>query len=223
MRIGVLCEGISDFPVIKNIIHAFFDEDDIIVNPLPEIPVVYNQKQPNNISGGWLEVPEFIKHAEFHQALIMYDYVIVQIDTDVSEQSGFDVSHTLIKNDLDVFYQSVQNKIMSWVDENSKTIAQAKKDKIIFCIAVHSIEYWLLIHRYPTCIGQKDDCFEKIRSLMAQENIANSTSKNLLAKKHRAYQEWTRDFSNRSVLNALAEQSMSLQNFYCQLDAISAP
>lgn len=161
MRIGVICEGVTDFPVIRNILYAFFREDQIdLLQRLPDIPVNYSHAQPNNISGGWREIPKFLFNAEFRQSVSLFDYLIVQIDTDVCELAGFDVvPQSMADHDIAGFYERIKAKLAEWIDQGEPNFFAKHQHKLIFCISVHSLEYWLLIHQYPHCVGQKHDCF----------------------------------------------------------------
>ncbi|MDA3557122.1 hypothetical protein MKL42_06330 [Acinetobacter sp. AOR15_HL] len=164
MKLGVICEGPTDFHVLKHTIQAYLDPIQI-----RDIQPPLNAQQTQIASdawGGWEKVSEYLKSEDFLILLENMDYVVIQIDTDVCEHRNFNVSPiSLANNDHNLFYDAVKQKLLEWIDSagipfnkkkakrfihyqnlRNRKISISYIDKIIFAISVHSLECWLLAY-----------------------------------------------------------------------------
>ncbi|MCK5539270.1 MAG: hypothetical protein KAI79_20780 [Bacteroidales bacterium] len=87
---GLITEGITDQIVIENILMGYFDsnEDDIDFKELQPLKDATDECG----YGGWSKVLEYCKSSKFKGTLRFNDYIIIQIDTDVSDAYG--ISHS---------------------------------------------------------------------------------------------------------------------------------
>jgi hypothetical protein len=185
-----ITEGITDQKVISNILIGFFNDRNITINWL----------QPPKIgkSGGYGEVFKYCRSRRFRKAFDDHEYVIIHIDSDIS--SRFNVFHQDENGKLLTPEQLIE-KVIDFYDQNAS--------RIIFAIAVHSIECWLL----PLCLPEKkaeiDDCM----------NILKRDLPNFQPKDHKYYQEISMEYANKSSLLKLYPENPSLKIFIEQLES----
>lgn len=139
---GLITEGLTDQIVIENILSGYFKTNDLMVNPLqPE-----RDKDNDNKSGhgGWTLVFKYCESEDFKEAFQFNDYVIIQIDTDRSPDTNYKILHQDENGKLlspEQLIEKVQEKFKSLIGED---FYRDYSNRIIFAIAVHSTECWLL-------------------------------------------------------------------------------
>ncbi|MCP4134139.1 MAG: phage tail protein [bacterium] len=140
---GLITEGVTDQIIIENILNGYFKSDDIIVNELQPLRDETDSNRSENY-GGWTLVFNYCKSNKFKEAFPFNDYIIIQIDTDVSEEKHYDVS----KRDENGKELPPEELIEKVIEKFKGLIGEdfflQNRDKIIFAISVHSIECWLL-------------------------------------------------------------------------------
>ncbi len=153
-------EGVTDQIVIENILTAYFDTD-VNVNWLQPSQ---DETDPKSY-GGWYQVFEYCQTKRFRKAFELNDYVIIHIDTDVSEKKHYDVpqqdehGHKFSPEQL---IEQVINKFKGLIGES---FYRECANRIIFAIAVHSIECWLLPFYYANdpIAGAIEKCADELR------------------------------------------------------------
>ena len=132
IKFGLIGEGLTDHIVIEDILIGYLGENNIEVRYLqPEID--------KDKFGNWLNVFNYCHSKNFQQSLQFNDYLIIQIDTDVSEEKGYDVRHNDENGDLlnpEKLITQVKEKFITLIG-NEFYVKYA--EKIIFAISVHSI------------------------------------------------------------------------------------
>ena len=199
-----IVEGVTDKRVITNILAGYFNNPDIKVTWLQPRDTIPNTKEP---PAGWTRVLKYCKTKQFKYSFQENEYVIIHIDTDVSPKETFDIAHHDENGILltpEQLIAKVVNKFRSLIGED---FYDQYADKIIFAIAVHSIECWLL----PLCLPEKkaeiDDCM----------NILKRDLPNFQPKDHKYYQEISMEYANKSSLLKLYPENPSLKIFIEQL------
>jgi hypothetical protein len=147
--IGIVAEGITDYSVISNIVYGFFGDEEPIIKPIQPV-FDEDQKASKGYTiqsaeqfGGWVNVFDYCKDQErLSKDMQGLDYLIIQIDTDTSDEIGYDVS----KNDAQNQELSPDKLIEKVIEKINSLLIHSNfyQDKIIFAIAVHSTECWLL-------------------------------------------------------------------------------
>ena len=102
----------------------------------------------------------------FQQSLQFNDYLIIQIDTDVSEEQGYDISKSNQNGNPfspEELIVKVKEKFISLIGHEFYI---KYSEKIIFAISVHSIECWLLPLYYQ---DQRKSAIVNCSSKLAQE------------------------------------------------------
>lgn len=87
---GLIAEGITDQVVIENILIGCFNNPDIVVNPLLPLRDETDKNRVENYSN-WLKVFEYCASSKFKEAFQFSDYLIIQVDTDTSEEVHYDI------------------------------------------------------------------------------------------------------------------------------------
>ncbi len=140
---GLVTEGHTDQVVIENILNGYFNTHDIETKKLQPLWDATDKSRIESY-GGWTLVFGYCKSEIFRNAFLFQDYIIIQIDTDVSEEKHYDISKR-DKNGKELtpseLIQKVTEKFRGLIGEE---FFDANKDKIIFAISVDSIECWLL-------------------------------------------------------------------------------
>jgi hypothetical protein len=145
MRFSIIGEGSTDFRVLKTILESFFVDSEI--NSLVPVLDVSTLKTAKDEHGSWTKIPEYLKSNFLEDALVNTDYLVIQIDTDVCEEPGFDVSpKVLADSNQEDFYNLVQAKLIEWIDSFEPDTYNYYQEKFIFAIAIHSLECWLIAY-----------------------------------------------------------------------------
>lgn len=141
---GIVSEGYTDQLLLEGILEGFFKgcedapEVRFLSPPLDETDAAQGQK------AGWYQVFEYCKHQEnFIRDLQFNDYLIIQIDTDVSEETHYDVKKHAAGIELTPD-QLIASVIYKFQDLIGQPFFAQHGEKLIFAISVHSIECWLL-------------------------------------------------------------------------------
>ncbi len=192
-----ITEGITDQKVISNILIGYFNDRNITINWL----------QPPKIgkSGGYGEVFKYCRSRRFRKAFDDHEYVIIHIDSDISPR-------------FNVFHQDENSKLLTPEQLTKKVIDKFRSDigedfydqnasRIIFAIAVHSIECWLL----PLCTQDRKSEINNCLSILKQE------SPDFQEKDHKYYQHISMEYANQSSLLKLYTENSSLKIFIEQL------
>lgn len=220
LHIALVCEGKTDKPVLKNILKSFFEIDKTI-----KVPELQPSTPPWDVDGGseeggWRILKRYLGTTEFTKALNKYSYVIVQLDSDVCEEIGFDCPPNFFANcSIEEFYVGVKAKVESWIDRQVQGTYAKYQHKIIFAICIHSTEYWLLVHHYPSEIGQKYNSFDRINAKFTVDNKKKLYKKGIRTDR---YREHSAGFADIEVLKSLVGRSFSLDLFLMQLACVKS-
>lgn len=216
MKFGLICEGITDFSVLKNIIEGVFEKVDVQprIRELQPLVDVHTNKQAN--FGGWEQVAEYLKSDRFEDAVVNHDYIVVQIDTDVSNHPNFNACcPSLADSDQVDFLNSIKFKMIEWMDNFADDTYECYKEKIVFCICIHSLECWiLLIHGDRNNQNKIKKCDNKLALMHSRKNIG------FIAKNADSYDRMTQKFKLNKDLVGCMGISHSFDTFINQLAAI---
>jgi len=201
-KFALACEGSTDKVVIKNILRGYFS----IQNPQKDIAELSPPE------GGWRPLLTYLTRERFREDVENHEYIILQIDTDVS--IDFDIAHTdtlgnkLTTNQL---IEKVVEKLISQMNSGQIDFYHDYAEKIIFAISVHSIECWLMVyHAEPINLL---DCFNELRKV----KFPNMQ----VAKKVRNYEYISQPFLEREIIELVAQKNESFKHFIQQLQPIS--
>ena len=196
---GVISEGDTDYVVLENILIGYLEKD---------VTAFINQLQPpKGKSGGWSRVLKYCGSSDFKNDFVDNDFMVIQIDTDKSFESPFNVQQEGIKGDLTIeaLIERVKERFLVLFESSfGVTFFEEYAHRILFAITVHSTECWLL----PLYFDDKKDksevksCYEKL----------NKKVKNL-QKTYDFYDKVSTDFSFPKKLNRAYNENISLKIF----------
>jgi hypothetical protein len=144
---AIIAEGITDQVVLKNVLLGCLadqDEEPLINFEQPRLDE--SARGGEHAPGGWTLVLRYFKDGLYKAALQTNAYLVVHIDTDVSDDYGVPKGAV---GDEQTLIDRVVARFKELIDP---AIWQAHRDRFIFAIAVHEIECWLLP---PLYVDQK--------------------------------------------------------------------
>ena len=196
---GLISEGITDNAILTNILVGYFNED---------ISEYINHLQPPpNTSGGWSRVLKYCSSIDFKNDLSRNDFIVVQIDTDKSFELPFDVAHEQDGQKLSVaeLIENVKKRFEHlFIEAFGEGFLSTFGDRILFAIAVHSTECWLL-PLHTNNVKDKvatTDCYKKL----------NKTVKGL-QKTYKFYDKMSNELQIPRKLNLAVTENPSLKIF----------
>src|SRR6266446_5973492 len=135
---ALVTEGISDHAILKNVLIGYFKEQ-----REPVITFDFPDPQAAMHTGGWTLVLQYLREKKFRQAFQFNQHVIVQVDTDVAENPGFDVPKQDDNGPLrvEVFIANVVARLRQEIGEED---CAKYGDRFIFAVGVEQIECWML-------------------------------------------------------------------------------
>jgi hypothetical protein len=205
---GLVTEGLTDQIVIENILAGYFDSSDLDIRQLQ--PERDKDNENKSTYGGWTLVFDYCKSRDFQEALQFIDYIIIQIDTDVSEdynipkqdENGEFTPQQLIEKVIEKFRGAIGDNFYSKYQQ-----------KIIFAISVHSIECWLL-PLYYTDQKKKSkfkNCLETLNLELPKKKHKFTIHAN--AKNPEYYREISEQYRKHKVLMKHYAENPSLKTF----------
>jgi hypothetical protein len=220
---AIIAEGVTDQAVLENVLCGYFGaEEEPVVNYV-QPPREATPKGQGPPPGGWTLVFRSLRNGDHRKALQHNDYVVVHIDTDVSEDPGFDVSHRaadgrpLLPEEL---IEQVKIKLVAAMDPEFYAKHAAR---VVFAVAVDSIECWLLPLLYdgePTKKAKTTGCLDAADRKLERQNrpkLSKAGGKVLAS-----YEKASRDYAKRRKLMEHRGENPSLDVFVKNLEALSA-
>ena len=212
VKIGIVCEGISDYRVLKYITERYLRDEDVFTIPLK--PKETRQGAQEGF-GSWQGVLEYIKGEDrmiVEAVKEGCDYVIVHIDTDVREQYG--VAINFASQEL---HDNVKMMLLKQLHP------EFDPNKVIFAIAIHETECWLipfLTNDNKDC-GRTDSCVNTLNRLLKDKGSIDKDNKN--AEKVRPiYQNILKQKKKVKDIKAASRYNCGFAYFIDTLDRIKA-
>jgi len=204
LTFGLACEGVTDQAVLENILCGFYKNNNLR-NEIKVFQPLFDEtqkKQKEGEFGGWEELLRYLSTKKFRESVINTKFMIIQIDTDISEHINFGVSQQNLSTEA--LISKVIERLITQID-SKKEFYSKYKEKIIFAISVHSLECWIL-PLYKSSKNEKiNGCFEAL-----QRKI--SINKNYIE-----YDKITKLFRKNKELNKIVSQNSSFQIFIDKL------
>ncbi len=202
-KFGLVCEGITDQAVIENILYGYYHEsyediDDEIQRVQPSLDDTDNK-------GGWTRLFTYLNNS-FEEHVLNNDYMIIQIDTDISEEIGFEVSSLNLTT-----VEFIEKVIERLIIQIGKDIYQKYQEKIIFAISVHSLECWILpIYNKKSEVIH--NCFDKL-----SKEVPKVSKKLKVNKTYNDYDKLSRPFVKHKELMKMKSKNSSFEIFINKL------
>lgn len=135
---ALVSEGVTDQAILKNLLSGYFQRQ--------REPVIHREHpdpQAQKPCGGWTLVLQYLREKKYQQAFQLNRYLIVQVDTDVAEDAGFDVPRQDHHGPLPIeeFIRRVAARLQYEI--GAEDFARYG-DRFLFAIGVEQLECWLL-------------------------------------------------------------------------------
>jgi len=210
-RFALIAEGPSDHVVLTHFLAAYFQDPDIVANPL--------QPPSSDIPGGWTEVLRYCSSPRLEQAFVDNDFVVIQIDTDVCEEVGFAVPRRGPSSGAELTPDELADRVTEFLISRLPPGVHARfADRMIFAVCVDSIECWLLPLYYND--GRRSKLTHCLGSLNQQLSIQEKFSIDQANKQTNYYEKIMRSkkCGKRKTLESIAAENPSLARFIRALD-----
>ena len=171
---GLITEGETDQHILKHILIGYFNDPDLVVRNL-QPAADETDAEAMSAFGGWVNVFNYCQPEYLEGALKRNDFIVVQVDTDVSEQKGFDVG----KLDKSGQRLPVSDLILKVIERFQEVFSQdfettfweENKNRILFAVSVESIECWLLPLFYnDNTKSAINSCLSKVNQYLIKNN-----------------------------------------------------
>ncbi len=216
MTFALITEGVSEYNVIKHLVSKYFKEQDPDCNPIQ--PKQTQGKQDG--IGGWNEVLKYCQLDDLRNILIENDYLIIQIDSDQSETSPFDIAHTKIGSNEQKTPAELAEEIAAHLESLLlPDIRETLLHRIIFAVSVHTIECWLLpiVLTNSKKASKPNACLTELNKGLTMQNKPHIQKEKNSPQARSAYQALLRSIKNETDIQRLAESQASLACFVANL------
>ncbi len=212
---AIIAEGYTDQVVLKNILIGLLstDDDEPVIN-FEHPPYSEAAQRGNYPPGGWTLVTQYFDQGRYKQALQTNTYLVVHIDTDVSEQYG------VAKGAKGAEVQLISDVVAMFRSRIEDSIWQAHGERFIFAITVHEIECWLLPPLFDTQkakMAKITGCFTLADERLRQMNRPPLRDKEG-RKDGKAYDRASAVYLKRAEVLRLSSSNISLQAFVREIE-----
>ncbi len=214
IKIALITEGITDQFIIRPIIENYFKDKEFKFNPIqPQQDETEKQKG----YGNWLNVLEWCKGEDIEEVVIHNDFVIIQIDADVSQNKGFDVPHLDVgkEKEASVLCDDIIKKLQSLI---SKDIWDRHREKFLFAIGILEVECWLLplVDKPST-----KNCLNRLNRGLAKKNQNTISKDKNNYSSRQVYKSLSGKFRNKKIIDEYAIKNAGFSHFVGQFELLS--
>lgn len=213
---ALVTEGITDHQVLRNVLIGFYKEQ-----REPVITFEFPDPQAKEPVGGWTLVLQYLRAKKFRQAFQVNQFVVVQVDTDVAEDAGFDVAKQNAAGplSLEAFVAAVVERLKQEI--GSEDWATYGK-RFIFAVGVEQIECWILPLWHSDAKGEQiANCTNRLgqnAKLQDELKAQNYRWFGGASKDPRSYDFASRGYRKRKFLMTEGVRNPSLGLFLKQLE-----
>lgn len=217
MRVGIIAEGPTDQRVLEEILKGAARAGD----PPLDLQVQYVHPEPQGF-GGWSRVFEVLRRGQHVEALQFNDYLVIQLDTDVCEEVGFDVPRREAGVELTPSVL-VERVIARLHRELGSAFVAEHGHRVAYAIAVNELECWLLPLVFDNNKANKTTgCFEALHHRLTEREGRGLLQRDGRSRDPRRYADVARPLRKATTLEQACEHSVSLAAFVAQVRAIAA-
>jgi hypothetical protein len=213
---ALVTEGATDHAILKNILIGYFKEQ-----REPDVHREHPDPRAEKQYGGWTLVLQYLKEKKYQQAFQLNQHLIVQVDTDVAEDAGFDVPRQNEHGKLPLaeFVQKVVERLRNEIGQQDMALYG---DRFIFAIGVEQLECWVLPlwfndakgEQTANCTNRLGDC-NQLRDELKKKNYRwiRKEEKDPLS-----YDLASREYRKRGTLIVQGTRNPSLAIFLDELN-----
>lgn len=215
IKIALITEGVTDQFIIKPIIKNYFKDREFVFRPI--VPNV-DETDKQTSFGGWVNVVNECKGSNISDLFNYNDFVVIQIDADISQEKGFDVPHSENGKQIgnEKLCENIIRKLQSFFPLG---IWEEYADRLLFAIGIYSMECWLvaLVNSRHT---NKDiqNCLHRLNGGLSKNNIKiiNPKDKNCFQSRS-TYRYLANQFKNKKIIDKLAKRNAGFECFIEQI------
>ncbi len=220
IKIALITEGVTDQFIIKPIIENYFKNAEFRFTPI-QPPVDETDKQAG--FGSWVNVVSVCKNNDISELFNYNDFVVIQIDADISQEKGFDVPH--LKKGKQVENKELCNNIVNQLKSFiTNEVIDKYSNRVLYAIGILSMECWLvplvdLGHNKNTI----NNCIKRLNIGLAKKNVKtiNPSNKNNFQSRT-TYKKLAGEFKNKKIIDKFAKQNTGFEYFVSQFEMIEA-
>jgi len=208
---AIVSEGVTDYRVIRNVMIGFFKEQraELILNPA-QPDATANGESAWQQFGNWENVLRYLREKKHRDALEYNQYLVIQIDTDRSEDEHFGVSQQVggVPCSPEQMLDRVAGKLREIIEPADCSFYG---DRIIFAICVRDLECWLLplwdIENADRCVG----CIGALNRALPRQG------ERVITKNPEQHDHLSSGYRKRKVLMEDGVKNPSLARFIAEL------
>ncbi len=216
IKIALITEGVTDQFIIKPIIENYFNNIEFKFNPIPHVDETDKQAG----FGGWVNVIKECKSENIIDLFDYNDYVVIQIDADVSQEEGFDVPHLKKGKQIESkeLCENVINRLQSFIPEE---VWHKYSDKFLFSIGILTMECWLVAIVNSNHNEANNNCINRLNRSLKRKNInqINPSNKNNYQSRT-TYKKLAGEFKNKEIIDKFAIKNTGFEYFVKQFENI---
>ncbi|MDF9390794.1 hypothetical protein EXZ60_18800 [Vibrio sp. 1151_11] len=227
MDFGIAAEGVTDQVTIQNILCGIFNEIEDLEQEITFVQPHQDATDEDDIRGygSWTSLFSYLESRRFREDVLNTEYLIIQIDSDVCEEVGFDVKRFDENNKeltIEKLVDAIIARLISQIGKGDPNFYVSFEDKIIFGVCVDSLECWLYKHYEPDTRKVKH---QKTKSCATSlEQVISRHHKKLSASKcSKEYEKLSKPFRKIKIINQVASVDSSLNIFVDSLRNIEYP
>jgi hypothetical protein len=213
---ALVTEGPTDHAILNNILLGYFKNQ-----REPAVHREHPDPQAAAAFGGWTLLLQYLRDKKFRQAFQLNRFLIIQVDTDISQNQGFDVPHQDENGPLPV-PKLVENVIERLRAAIGQPDLATYDGRFIFAVAVHQTECWVLplwfsdarAEKITGCVAALGRC-PTLREKLTQKRFRWIRAEE---KDARSYDEASRGFRKTNTLHEKGRKNPSLALFLNDLD-----
>ena len=141
---AIVAEGVTDQVVLRRILLTFYKDQGI------EPAIVFEQPRVDATGerlwqgyGTWLNVVRYLKEKLYKDAFQLNRYLVVQIDTDCSEEIGYEVAQSEQGQPFGVL-EMIRRVVVRLEELIGTEDCKEYAGRFLFAVCVRELECWLL-------------------------------------------------------------------------------
>lgn len=217
IKIALITEGVTDQFVIKPIIENYYKDEEFRFTPIPDVDETDKQAG----YGGWVNVLNYCKDDNLIELFDYNDFVVIQIDADISEEKGFGVPHSINGKQIEseILLENILEKLQFFISEET---LEKYTDRFLFAIGIYSIECWLVAIVNPSHKSENiQNCLVRLNSSLSKKNIKTISPKDKNNfKSQKTYKKLASQFKNKKHIDKYANKNVGFEYFVKQINSL---
>lgn len=221
MIFGIAGEGKTDQVTIKAIIKGFYKKpSDLDVSLLQ--PRQGATEEAMEGFGSWTNLLHYLESTRFRDDLMNVDALVIQIDTDVSEEDGFDVPKLDAENGnipftVEELAGRVTKRLIDQIESGLPGFYSENSSKIVFAISVHSLECWIFSYYRKQEKSRIMGCEDTLNMVLTRYHSKSFPN---YEKCPKIYEKLSKPFLKASNINIVRKDNESFELFLKQLELV---